>query len=238
MVDGLVLTAAFLTGLAGSVHCAAMCGGIATGLSLAQRGGWWKAVQPNLGRVAGYALAGAAVGAFGTGLLAVVDAPALGMAMRALVGVILILAALRMLDTRGRLGALATPGRRLWQALKPLQRPLLPADTLPKRLALGVLWGWMPCGLSATLLVAAWLQADPLHGALTMTAFGLGTLPLMLPLTWAGHRIVALQQGRWRTVAAGVVLVAGIATLTAPWLGHAPAVHGALAALGCRSVPG
>lgn len=46
-----------------------------------------------------------------------------------------------------------------------------------------MLWGWLPCGLSTTLLAAAWLQADALNGALTMAAFGLGTLPMMLPLT-------------------------------------------------------
>ena len=59
-VDLLVLGAALLTGLLGGAHCAAMCGGIATGLSIGSRG-WWAAVQPNLGRVLGYVLAGAIV---------------------------------------------------------------------------------------------------------------------------------------------------------------------------------
>ena len=66
-VDLMVLGAALLTGLLGGVHCAAMCGGIATGLSAGSRG-WWAALQPNLGRVGGYALAGAIVGGLGGGL--------------------------------------------------------------------------------------------------------------------------------------------------------------------------
>ncbi|GHE34350.1 sulfite exporter TauE/SafE family protein [Vulcaniibacterium thermophilum] len=236
MPDWLVLGAAALTGLLGGAHCAAMCGGIATGLTLAQRGGWWRAVQPNLGRVLGYTLAGALVGAFGAGLLGVVRVPGFALALRAAVGAVLIVAALRLLDRHGRLGVFGAPGQRVWQWLRPLQKRLLPANTLPKRLALGMLWGWMPCGLSTTLLAAAWLQADPLHGALTMTAFGLGTLPLMIPLTWAGSRLTALQHGRWRAVAGGTVLAAGVLTLAAPWLAHAPALHGALDALGCRSL--
>ena len=38
-VDGLVLLAAFASGLLGTVHCAAMCGGIASSLGGGQRGG-------------------------------------------------------------------------------------------------------------------------------------------------------------------------------------------------------
>lgn len=78
-VDLMVLGAALLTGLLGGAHCAAMCGGIATGLSVGSRG-WWAAVQPNLGRVAGYVLAGAIVGGIGGGLLGIARVPALGMA--------------------------------------------------------------------------------------------------------------------------------------------------------------
>jgi sulfite exporter TauE/SafE len=237
-IDWLVLSGALLSGLLGGAHCAAMCGGIATSLSLQQRGGWWVALQPNLGRVLGYTAAGALVGGIGHGLLDVARMPALGLALRAMVGVVLVLAALRLLDQRGRMNFFGGPGARLWQWLRPLQRRLLPADTPGRRMALGLLWGWMPCGLSTTLLAAAWLQASAAHGALTMAAFGLGTLPVMLPLTWAGARFgQRLQRGGWRTAMGLVVLGAGVLTLAAPWLAHAPVLHGALALLGCRSLP-
>ena len=236
-IDALVLAGAFLSGLLGGAHCAAMCGGIATSLSVRQRGGWWMALQPNIGRVLGYAFAGALVGGFGQGVLSIAQITALGMAVRAAVGVVLILVALRLLDRRGRLDVLAAPGRRAWQLLRPLQRRLLPADTAGKRIALGLLWGWMPCGLSTTLLAAAWLTASPTQGALTMMAFGFGTLPVMLPLTWAGARFGQwLQRGAWRTALGMTVLASGALTLCAPWLAHAPVLHGVLAALGCRSV--
>lgn len=238
-VDLLVLGAALLTGLLGGAHCVAMCGGIATGFSVHSRG-WLAALQPNLGRVGGYVLAGAVVGGLGGGLLGVARMPQLGVAMRALVGIVLILAGLRMLDRQGRLPRFGGgPGNRLWRALRPLQRRLLPADTAGKRIALGMLWGWMPCGLSTTLLAAAWLSASALHGALTMAAFGLGTLPVMVSLTWAGARIgQRLQRGAVRNAAGLLVLSAGLLTLAAPWLMTMPAMHGLLAALGCRSLPG
>jgi sulfite exporter TauE/SafE len=237
-IDWLVIGGALLSGLLGGAHCAAMCGGIAAGLSVQQRGGWWMALQPNLGRVLGYTLAGAIVGGVGHRLLDIARMPELTLALRATVGLVLIVAALRLLDRQGRLAFLGAPAGRLWQWLRPLQRRLLPADTVGKRMALGVLWGWMPCGLSTTLLAAAWLQASAFHGGLTMAAFGLGTLPVMLPLTWAGARFgQRLQRGGWRTAMGLVVLFAGVLTLAAPLLMQAPAMHGVLAALGCRSLP-
>jgi len=236
-IDGLVLAGALLSGLLGGAHCAVMCGGIATGLSVRQRGSWWVALQPNLGRVLGYVIAGALVGGIGHGLLGWARTPAFGIALRATAGAVLVLAALRLLDQRGRFAFLALPGQRLWQLVRPLQRRLLPADSAGKRIAVGVLWGWMPCGLSTTLLAAAWLTASATHGALTMAAFGLGTLPVMLPLTWAGARVgQRLQRGGWRFALGGFVLSAGVLTMAAPWLARAPMLHGALAALGCRSL--
>jgi sulfite exporter TauE/SafE len=242
LIDWLVLSAALLSGLLGGVHCAAMCGAIATSLSFGQKAAspatqWLHALQPNLGRVLGYTAAGAIVGGFGHGLVVVAQRPKLTIALRVGVGLLMIVVALRLLDPRGRFNPLSTPANALWRRLQPLQRALLPADTLPKRIGIGLLWGWLPCGLSATLLATAWLQASALNGALTMLAFGLGTLPVMLPLTWSGARLgQRLQRGGLRTVAGILVLLAGLVTIAAPWLMQVPALHGVLAALGCRTV--
>lgn len=237
-VDLLVLVAALTTGLLGGAHCAAMCGGIATSIGNGNRG-WWQALQPNLGRVLGYVLAGAIVGGLGGGLLGIARTPMLGVAMRAAVGIVLVIAGLRLLDSKGRLPRFfGGPATRFWQLLRPLQRRLIPADTASKRLLLGMVWGWMPCGLSTTLLAAAWLQASASHGALTMAAFGLGTLPMMVPITWAGARFgQRLQRGGFRTAAGLLVLGSGVLTIAAPWLMQVSALHGVLEALGCRSLP-
>ena len=144
-IDTLTLTAALLAGLLGGVHCAAMCGGIATGFSaMSPQGGWQQAVQVNLGRVGGYVLAGAIVGGFGAGLLRVFRFDVLAVGLRMAVGMVLVLVAVRLLDRRGRLHFIPRPGARFWQFLQPLQKRLLPADRAWRRIALGMLWGWLP----------------------------------------------------------------------------------------------
>ena len=61
----------------------------------------------------------------------------------------------------------------------------------------------------------------------------------MLPLTWSGARMHRwLQRPALRNALGGVVLGAGLLTLAAPWLMQVPALHGPLAAMGCRSFAG
>lgn len=239
-IDWLTLSAALLTGLVGSGHCAVMCGGIATGFSAAApKMSWRYVIEPNLGRLLGYALAGALAGGIGHAIVDLASLPWLRVALRAATGAVLLVAGLRLLLGDRTSAPYSGIGGGLWRWLKPLQRGLLPANTSGKRLALGALWGWMPCGLSTTLLAAAWLQATPSNGALTMAAFGLGTMPVMLPLTWSGMHIGRrLLQGGVRRAAGGLVVAAGSLTIAAPWLMGVPALHGLLGALGCVTPPG
>jgi uncharacterized protein len=238
MIDWLLLAGALLAGLVGSLHCVAMCGGIATGIAMGfpRERALAASLRLNLGRVAGYSLAGAVAGGLGAGIVALSRLESLQLGMRLTVGLVLMLAGLRILLPRARIPN-STFGRRLWQGLQPLKQRVLPANTAFRQLALGALWGWLPCGLSATLLTAAWLSADALQGALTMSAFGLGTLATMVPLTWSGSRAGALLQRPGPRRAAALLLIAcGALTIAAPWLAKVPALHAVLAALGCRTL--
>lgn len=236
-IDLLALSAALLAGLFGGVHCLAMCGGLAVGFA-APRGQapLRHALLLNAGRVGGYVLAGAIVGALGASLLALVRIPWLAIGMRSLVGAVLLLAAFRLLYPN-RAAGFARPAQWAWRRLLPWRERALARAGRARPLVLGLFWGWLPCGLSTTLLAAAWLQASALHGALLMLAFGLGTAPLMISLSWSGARLASsLARPPIRHGAAGLIAVAGIATLAAPWLAQVPAAQGVLALLGCRAL--
>ncbi len=236
-IDLLTLAAALMTGLLGGVHCAAMCGGIATGLSATlPRASLGGAFALNGGRVLGYTLAGAIVGGFGGGLLALARFDGLATGLRIGMGGVLLVAAARLLWP-ARLGFLARGAAWFWTRLRPLQARLVPASGPLRPWITGMFWGWLPCGLSTTLLAAAWLEASALHGALLMLAFGTGTLATMVPLTWSGARLGLLARRRgWRLAGAALIALAGVVTIAAPWLARQPALHALLDALGCRSL--
>lgn len=189
-----------------------------------------------LHRVGGYTIAGVAVGAIGAGMLGVVRIDGLAHLLRATVGVVLIVVALRLWRPRWFAGS-GPAQLGAWRMLQRLRARCVPASGALRPLLLGVFWGWLPCGLSTMLLAAAWLQGSALHGGLVMLAFGLGTLPLLTVLSWTGARGAALL-GRpaWRHAAAGIVFALGLLTLAAPALAQVPAAHGVLAALGCRGL--
>ena len=151
-------------------------------------------------------------------------------------GGVLLLVAARLLWP-ARLGFLARGAGWFWARVRPLQQRLVPASGPLRPWVAGLFWGWLPCGLSTTMLAVAWLEADALHSSLVMLAFGLGTTATMVPVTWAGARAYgALATRAGRLAAASFIALAGVVTIAAPFLAANPQVHALLAALGCRSL--
>ena len=228
----LTFGAALLLGLAASGHCLVMCGGISAALGVATakdkdgrpRRSLLAAYQ--LGRVTSYSLAGLLFAGVLGGVVALLDIESVRRTLRTLSAVALLLGALaafgRMRDPGFGLG------RRLWLRLAPLGRRLIPVTNLPRAFAFGMVWGWMPCGFVYTVMIVATLQLDALRGALTMAAFGLGTVPALL-ITASGARYLTGLASRPLTkhIAGSLLLVSAILTLTGPWLVHAmPELNG------------
>jgi sulfite exporter TauE/SafE len=236
MFDWPALTAAFIGGAMGSVHCTAMCGGIAVALSshAPREQSLATALRLNLGRVLGYALAGAIAGSLGGGIVEWFGSRELQIALRTSIGLVLLAVAARLIGIGGNGFGGGRGGHIFWRHLAPLQRRLVPARTPTRQLLIGALWGWLPCGLSASFLVAAWLTVDPRAAAALMTAFGLGTWVAMLPLTWTGGRFegFARRPGA-RYAAATLIATAAVITLAAPWLMQVSWAHTWLKTLGC-----
>ncbi|HEY6898088.1 MAG TPA: sulfite exporter TauE/SafE family protein, partial [Rhodocyclaceae bacterium] len=67
-----------------------------------------------------------------------------------------------------------------WRLVQPLTKRFLPVRGVAQAFPLGMLWGWIPCGLVYSVLATALLTGSALRGAATMLAFGLGTLPNLL----------------------------------------------------------
>lgn len=218
---GACLTA-FLVGLLGGVHCLSMCGGLVgtltMGLEARVRSDPLRMLPfqlgYNLGRVGGYALAGAIFGAMGALLL---QLDALQMAQRALyglAGVVMILLGLYLAGWWRALGRVERLGLGLWHRLEPMARRLLPVRRVRDSFALGFLWAWIPCGLVYSVLISAAATGDPLDGALLMLAFGAGTLPNLLGIgLLAGAAARLAERPLLRQVAGLIVIAFGLHAL-------------------------
>jgi len=234
MTGALTLGAAFLLGLAASGHCLAMCGGVTAALGLATARDASGRTRLSLllgcqvGRIVSYSLAGLLVaGALG-GVVAFLDVESVRKVLRVFAALALLFAALVAFGFVGSSGPRF--GQAVWRRLAPLGRRFLPINSLPRACAFGMVWGWMPCGFVYSVLLIATLQYSAVQGALTMAAFGLGTIPAMFLTSLASRRFVPLIASRVARRVAGSVLVASaIVTVLGPWFAHAiPGVHGLL----------
>jgi sulfite exporter TauE/SafE len=206
--------AVFLVGLLGGVHCAGMCGGIVSALSLqspsrAQRPATWLLhLAYNIGRITSYALAGALLGALGSAGLLLNHLLPVQMTLYVAANLMMLALGAYLLGATRVLAFTERLGQRLWQHLQPLTRRWLPVRGPRQALALGLLWGWLPCGLVYSVLTLTLLAGSAERGALTMLAFGLGTLPNLLLAGLLMVRFRALVKAPAVRTGAGV-LVAG-----------------------------
>lgn len=211
MIEGFV--AATLMGLAGSGHCLGMCGGIAA--AMGQQSTTSRVIAFNLSRLISYALIAAILGS-GVKLLSM-EFKQLMPILRMVAGFLLISIGLYMLDWWRGIQILERLGGKLWKKIQPLSSKLMYHQSLPSVLLLGLLWGFLPCGLVYSALSwAISYQADS-HAALLMIGFGIGTLPSMLGASFSGQILRKFtQQKTTKLVIAFSMMAYGIWTLAMP----------------------
>jgi sulfite exporter TauE/SafE len=225
-LDWTLAGAALTLGLGGSAHCLAMCSGIAaaaTPTAAPLRDRIRGSLLLNGGRLLTYVVMGAVVGTIvaATGTF---DRPGgVWWPARLVIALLIVAVGLERL------------GQQVWRRVRPLTRGAarLPAGLRP--LALGAVWGFLPCGLVYSALALAAASGSAAGGAMVMGVFGLTTLPAMEAMALGGSTLIGWLRRRSAQRAAGIVLLAaGLATA-------APAVlpaaflqqHTALQALDC-----
>lgn len=229
-MSSIALLPIFLIGLLGGVHCVGMCGGIVSAFAVAAPGrrpfpvavsaagrllgaaadSGTRVFAFNAGRIASYALAGAIAGLLGS-VPALLDIASLQTAAYWLANLMLVVLGLALMNVWHGLSRVEALGQFAWRRLQPLMRRLLPVQRPWQALALGGLWGWVPCGMVYSVLLTALLTGSPSQGALVMLAFGLGTLPLLFSLGLAGSALQPwLQKTSVRRIAGLLVLLFGL----------------------------
>jgi sulfite exporter TauE/SafE len=191
------LWTALVLGLAGSLHCAGMCGPLALALPTSGTRGVFVAgrLLYNSGRVLTYALMGALLGLLGGALHLAGLQQVLALGLGA---IMVVMAVLIWAGQRG----VAPPT--FWIRWVGRLRTQLGAQLKSRgMLALfvaGLLNGLLPCGFVYVGLAGAMAAGGPLQGMAYMACFGLGTWPMMLGISLAGPWLATRLRGRGRWV--------------------------------------
>jgi sulfite exporter TauE/SafE len=201
-----LVVSALLMGLFGGAHCAVMCGGVSSVICAGEAKGRF-ALAYNAGRIASYTALGLVVGSIGS-LSAGLPLDVVRFSLRALAAICLLTVGLHLAGLPSFVRALESVGAPLWRRVAPLAKRLLPLRSPWHALAAGGLWALMPCGLLYGAVAIAASSDSALDGAMTMAAFGIGTLPIMLGIGVVAARAARAMTRAWVRRAAGVVMLA------------------------------
>lgn len=205
----------FALGLFSSLHCVSMCGPLVLSYSLPLGAKKFSEqatahVFYNAGRILTYALLGGAAGLAG-GTVGFIGSLAGFENVAAIVaGAMMVIAGVIMLDL--------IPSKRLQKFnpllytsrfLRPLSR-LFSSTAVGSKFPLGIALGFLPCGLIYAALLKAMATGTVFAGAMTMTAFGLGTAVSLLGIGIFSSAF-SVRLSRWGSKLAAVsVLLLGL----------------------------
>lgn len=220
------LTLAFITGIISSFgHCLGMCGGIVAIYSARQaaltsasgsKPGLLSRIISflplHIGRITTYTFLGALIGLAGSLLDQVGGMVGWQGVFSILVGIAMILVSLSLMGILPPIEVALTSVR---GGSSPMgrMRSLFGKRSFLSSLTLGILWGFLPCGLVFAMLVVAARAQSIWGGALTMLAFGLGTVPTLLGFGLAANLLGPKLRGRLQMFAALLIMLFAIQTI-------------------------
>ncbi len=211
-----LLGTVFVASLLGSLHCVGMCGPFAmiAGNTQQRSRSLWPAAAYSGGRLLTYAAVGLLFGSLGMALNASFPlsswqqtATYVAGGLMVLVGVIVLA---RQLGVTINLPTVAGPLQRFLQRRyewvvnrSPIQRAFL----------IGALTCLMPCGWLYTFALVAAGTGNPLTGALVMTVFWAGTVPVLTALIFGFSRLSTTIQRKLPYAMAAIVIFVGVFTI-------------------------
>lgn len=173
----------FLIGFFGSMHCIGMCGGFVAMYSFKK-----PALHPslpyhmlyNLGRVATYSILGGILGSIGSFVAYIGKLRGIPGAMLLFAGAVMVLMGLNIAGVLGKRGLFENAEISNSSIFRKTLHRVLALESVWSAFLLGLLLGFLPCGLLYPIIMNAATSGGFLSGFFTMAAFGIGTIPAMM----------------------------------------------------------
>lgn len=218
MFSSLIFAGGFALGLASSLHCFRIFGGIATATLLPSEPGkglkskMANTVNIQTGQVLSYALAGLLVGALGAGALGHQDHPVMYNVLRSAASVSLAWMGLSMIGIAPPIRPLDRLFLTVSKGIDELRRRL-PVSEFSTAVLSGFAWGILPCAMVYGALFFVVPTGSAKVGAWLLAGYGLGTMPVLAACTGGARslRLMLLRPGV--QIATAVTLAAISATI-------------------------
>ncbi len=214
------LLAGLVLGMAGSLHCVAMCGPLVGVMAPVFGRRWWPVFWYTVGRLAGYVAIGSVAGLAGLAVQAV----GLGRGLSIAAGLVMVMSAIGQWASPQRLLGAAWLTRRLSGVVARLGHMRARRPRVSAMIAGGVN-GALPCGLVYTAALAAATAREPLQGAAVMVMFGLGTAPAMMAVWLSTASVPSALRVRLRALAPVAVGLVGLLLIVRGVADSAKAQH-------------
>lgn len=212
------ILSAFAIGLFGSLHCIGMCGPIAIALPVPNSSNIsfvTGRLLYNIGRVLTYSFLGSIFGLLGSRFVIAGFQQGISITL----GVIILIVVL--MPSKYKVKVTQHPLiLKLSAPLKESIGTLFKKGTFSSMFLIGILNGFLPCGLVYVALAGAIASGDAISGAAVMVLFGLGTIPAMFAATVFGKFInLSLRRKLNKLIPAFAIVLALIFILRGMALG-------------------
>lgn len=211
MNGDITLFTLFLLGFFGGGHCVGMCGGLSSAFALQlppHINRLTLIALLNAGRISSYAAIGFLLGLLGQIGISLDQTRWLQNGLFVAANLLLFLLGLYLAGLSSWAVKVESLGKPVWKRLNPLLGKLLPIRSIPACFGVGVLWGWLPCGLVYSASLYALGSGSAVQGGLYMLAFALGTLPNLLAMGFFASQLQPLLQKKPLRLAAGLLVAA------------------------------
>lgn len=197
------LLAAISIGFLGSLHCVGMCGPLLFAVNRGRKG-WGGDIFYHSGRLLIYSTFGAIAGAIGQTFDVMGGQQTFSLVVGSLVvlSVILIQAGQTIRPVEQAIGRFAIRFSG-WIHASGLSREQV-------RFLAGIANGLLPCGMVYLALAGAANTFTPWDGALFMLAFGAGTIPALVAVSWVNHVLPAGLAVKMRKLVPLTMLAMGL----------------------------
>ena len=211
MIGQITVLTLFLLGFFGGGHCVGMCGGLSSAFALQlppHIHRFWLILLLNIGRITSYVIIGVLMGAIGQIGISLDETRWLQNGLYVAANLLLLFLGLYLAGLSTTVAKIENLGRPIWRRLNPLLNRLLPIKSVPACFGVGVLWGWLPCGLVYSASLYSLGSGSAAQGGLYMLAFALGTLPNLLAMGLFATQLKGWLQNRNVRLVAGLLVCA------------------------------